>query len=166
VSPLETAIERIRFSRQYTLRLIEGLAPGDWFRMPAPAITHIAWQVGHLAMAQYRLTLDRIRGERPADADLISPQFLKQFGKDSVPVADAAQYPEPAAILETCEKVHRQSLAELAQLPESEWGAAPLKPHPLFHTKLDSLFWCAHHEMLHAGQIGLLHRMFGYAPKW
>ena len=33
-------------------------------------------------------------------------------------------------------------------------------------TKLDSLFWCAHHEMLHAGQIGLVRRLLGQAPLW
>ena len=163
---LQTALERIQFSRQYTLRLIDGLAPGDWYRMPTPAITHIAWQVGHLAMAQYRLTLDRIRGERPADTEVISVQFLKQFGKDSVPQSDPANSPTPAEILATCERVHRQSLTELSQFPEAEWNAPPLKPHPLFETKLDGLYWCAHHEMLHAGQIGLLRRLLGYTPKW
>ena len=29
-----------------------------------------------------------------------------------------------------------------------------------------SLLWCAHHEMVHAGQIGLLRRYLGFAPVW
>ncbi len=33
-------------------------------------------------------------------------------------------------------------------------------------TKLRALLWCAHHEMLHAGQIGLLRRHLGYSPMW
>ena len=163
---LQTAIDRIQFSRQYTLRLIDGLEPADWFRMPAEGITHVAWQVGHLAMAEHRLALDRIRGEKPDDARMISPAFLNLFGKGSVPDADSGKYPAPAEILGVCEQVHAQVLAELPGLPESEWNAAPLKPHPLFQTKIDSLFWCAHHEMLHAGPIGLLRRMLGYQPKW
>jgi hypothetical protein len=166
MNSLQTAIHRIQFSRQYTLRLIDGLNRADWFRMPAQGITHIAWQVGHLAMAEYRLALDRIRGEKPEDVQLISPAILKLFGKDSVPDADTGKYPSPAEILRICERIHAQVLAELPSLPESEWTAAPLKPHPLFQTKIDSLFWCAHHEMLHAGQIGLLRRMLGYQPKW
>ncbi len=33
-------------------------------------------------------------------------------------------------------------------------------------TKLRALLWCAHHEMLHAGQMGLLRRHLGYPPMW
>ena len=33
-------------------------------------------------------------------------------------------------------------------------------------TKLRALLWCARHEMLHAGQIGLLRRHLGYPPMW
>ncbi len=39
----------------------------------------IAWQVGHLAMAEYRLALERIRGPQPQDAGLISEEFLRLF---------------------------------------------------------------------------------------
>jgi len=38
----------------------------------------------------------------------------------------------------------------------------PLKPLSLAKTKLWSLLWCAQHEMVHAGQIGLLRRLLGY----
>jgi len=57
-------------------------------------------------------------------------------------------------------------MCEIAELPETEWDAPAVKPHPLFKTKLESLFWCAHHEMLHAGQIGLVRRLLGEAPLW
>ena len=163
---LQTALDRIKFSRDYTLRLLESIAPADWFWMPSPAVTHIGWQLGHLAMAEYRLALDRIRGERPEDANLISPQFLKQFGRDSIPDPDASKYPSPSDIRGVLDRVHVQTMREIAELPEAEWDAPVLKPHPLFKTKLDSLFWCAHHEMLHAGQIGLVRRLFGHGPLW
>ena len=39
-------------------------------------------------------------------------------------------------------------------------------PHPFATTKLLALLWCAHHEMLHGGQIGLLRRHLGYPPMW
>jgi hypothetical protein len=41
-----------------------------------------------------------------------------------------------------------------------------LKPHPLVKTKLWALLWCAQHEAVHAGQIGLLRRQLGYLPLW
>jgi hypothetical protein len=39
-------------------------------------------------------------------------------------------------------------------------------PHPFAKTKLLALLWCANHEMLHAGQIGLLRRLLGCPPMW
>jgi hypothetical protein len=40
------------------------------------------------------------------------------------------------------------------------------EPHPLVKTKLWALLWCAQHESVHAGQIGLLRRQLGYSPLW
>jgi hypothetical protein len=166
MSLLTTALERIRFSRDYTNRLLDTIDHADWFRTTLPAVTHVAWQVGHLAMAEYRLALERIRGARPEDSALISPEFLKQFGRDSVPDPDPARSPSPAEIRAVFDRVHDQTLRELPDFPESDWNAPPVKPHSLFTRKIDSLFWCAHHEMLHAGQIGLVRRLLGATPIW
>lgn len=163
---LDTAIERIEFSRAYTLRLVDQIDIADWFRMPTPRVTHVAWQIGHLAMAQYRLSLERIRGARPEDSALISTEFLQLFGKESIPHPNSSRYPEPREIRAVFERVHQQVLEELPEIPEAEWFSPPVKPHSLFNRKIDSLFWCAHHEMLHAGQIGLLRRLLGSAPVW
>lgn len=83
MSRLETALARIRFTRAYTARLLAPVPTADWFRMPPGGVTHIAWQVEHLAMAEYRLALDRVRGPRPDDPDLISESSLKTFARDS-----------------------------------------------------------------------------------
>lgn len=163
---LDLALQEIRASREYVKRLIDDLAPDDWFRMPAEGVTHIAWQVGHLAMAEYRLALERIRGERPEDQRLISPTFLAQFGKGSAPLPSPESYPSVEEILAVFHRVHEQTLAEAPSIPEAELDRPPEKPHSLFHTKLDSLFWRARHEMLHAGQIGLLRRLLGKQPQW
>src|SRR5437764_224555 len=59
---LQVAWNEIQAARQYTLRLLDDLTQDEWFRMPQPSVTHIGWQIGHLAMAEYRLALERIRG--------------------------------------------------------------------------------------------------------
>lgn len=134
--------------------------------MPAEGVTHVAWQVGHLAMAEYRMALDRIRGERTEDAKFISPAFLQLFGKGSVPDCDLNKYPSPDDLLATLDRVHRQMREEVSNLPESEWHQPMVKPHLLVKTKIGGLYWCAQHEMMHAGQIGLLRRLLGQAPLW
>jgi hypothetical protein len=163
-SRLQLAIEQITFARNYTIWLLNHTDPAEWFQQPAD-VTHIAWQVGHLAFSEYRLALQRIRGERPEDATLISDDFRAQFSRDSVP-ADPAQYPSPAEIRAVFERVHQQALLELRDLDERELDAVVLKPHPLVKTKFWSLLWCAQHEAVHAGQIGLLRRQLGHPPLW
>jgi hypothetical protein len=166
MSRLQLAIEQIVFARNYTIRLVDQTKVTDWFRQPPGGITHIAWQVGHLAMGQYRLCLERIRGVRPEDDDLISKEFLALFLRDSVPEADACKYPNQADIRSVFDGVYQQSLKELAGLDDTELDKPVLTSHSLIKTKLWSLLWCAQHEMVHAGQIGLIRRQLGYSPLW
>ena len=166
MSRLQLAVEQIVFARNYTVRLLEQTPAAEWFRLPPSGVSHIAWQVGHLAMAEYRLCLERIRGPRPADSDLISDGFLRLFGRESVPDPDPAKYPGAADIRAVFDLVHQQALAALRDLDENELDQPVLKPHSLARTKLWALLWCAQHEAVHAGQIGLLRRQLGYPLLW
>jgi hypothetical protein len=165
-SDLDRAIEQIVFARGYTVRLLDSPPRADWFRMPAEGVSHVAWQVGHLAMAQYRLALERIRGQRPEDSALIADDFLRAFARESVPTPDATRYPSPEAIRTTFNRVHEQVLRELPAVSPEALTQPPEKPHSLAQTKRASLLWCAQHELVHAGQIGLLRRLLGYPPLW
>lgn len=166
MSSVQLAMEQIAFARRYALRLIEASEPGDWFRLPPGGVTHIAWQVGHLAMAEYRLCLERLRGRQPGDERIIAEDFLLLFGKNSTPVADLGLYPTAEEIRAALDRVHQQVLAELPHYDDAELAEPPLRPHSIATTKLDCLFWCGQHEMMHAGQIGLLRRLLGAAPLW
>ncbi|HEY4313754.1 MAG TPA: DinB family protein [Pirellulales bacterium] len=163
----EIAWCEIDAARRYSLSTLADVDERDWFRQPTEGVTHIAWQVGHLAAAQYSLGLVRLRGERAGDASFVPPEFLALFIRGSTPDPDSAKNPQPSQILAALERVHNEVRAEISrhtdeQLHETQLG----KPHPLFSTKLGGLFWCARHEMLHAGQIGLLKRLFGQPAKW
>ena len=120
-------------------------------------------QAGHLAIAQYRLALERVRGRRPGDEALISDAFLTHFGRASVPDPNPSHNPSVAEIRGVFTRVHQQVLVELL---DATLDDAVLKPHVLCKTKRESLLWCASHEMMHAGQIGLLRRLLGHAPLW
>jgi uncharacterized damage-inducible protein DinB len=164
MSRLEMVIERIRTARDYTVSLVEATNTNDWFRQPAEGVTHIAWQVGHLAAAEYFLTMSRIRGAGEDDDQLISQDFRKLFGRNSVPDPRPEAYPDPEVIRQVFDRVHPQALDELARLPEKVLDEPVDNPHPMFSTKLGALMFCPFHEMLHAGQIGLLRRLLGETP--
>ncbi|OWK46809.1 DinB family protein [Fimbriiglobus ruber] len=166
MSRTQTLIASIVFSRSYTLRLVESIPVGEWFKIPPAGVSHVAWQVGHLAMAQYRLALQRIRGERPDDAALISPEFLKTFGRDSVADPDPSRFPSPEEIRAVFERVYARLMSELPSLEDATLDQPAATPHAFCKTKFDCLHWCSHHEMLHAGQIGLLRRQLGHKQLW
>jgi hypothetical protein len=163
---LQTALANIAFARAYTLRFLDASPSIDWFRMPPGGVTHVAWQVGHLAMAQYRLALERIRGPRTDDANLIPESFLKTFGRESVADPDPAKYPSADEIRAVFDRVHERVMAELPAVADADLDNAPPKPHTLCKTKLECLHWCSHHEAVHAGQIGLIRRLLGHSPIW
>jgi hypothetical protein len=57
-------------------------------------------------------------------------------------------------------------MTETATLGDANLDRALTKPHRFVKTYYGSLMWCGQHEMMHAGQIGLLRRLLGYPPIW
>ena len=80
---LQMATDQIVAARAYTLTLLEDIDHDHWFHQANqvdqayPTPTHVAWQVGHLAMAQYGLLLFRQRGRSLDDSSLMSSSFRK-----------------------------------------------------------------------------------------
>jgi hypothetical protein len=167
VAPVRLALtlEQIQAARAYSVRLLDDVRDDEWFQMPG-GVTHVAWQVGHLSFAEYRMCLIRIRGEGTDDAAVLPPEYIKLFGPNTVALPDASAYPAPAELLARLEIVHRAAMQCCAGLSEADLDATCEKPHPLFSSKIGSLLWCARHEMMHAGQIGLLRRLLGKRPLW
>jgi hypothetical protein len=159
-------LQSITRARDYTNFLLADTSAADWFQMPHEGVSHIAWQVGHLAFAQYGLALKRIRGKRTDDAQLLPAEFVENFGRGSAPVSDVKTYPAVEEIRHVFDRMHRQVLEEIAALPDEVLDEPILDPHPRFSTKAGSLIWCAEHELVHAGQIGLLRRLLGQQPLW
>lgn len=161
---LDVAVGQIEFARRYSTQLIDSIPPDDWFRVPDGAPTHVAWQVGHLAMAQYGLTMLRIRGKEPTDAEWITNDFIRKFQKGSQPAADASFYPPAAEIRQVFDRVYAQALVELAGYSDADLEGTLPEPYAVYGNKLGSILFCPMHEMLHAGQIGLLRRLLGHQP--
>jgi len=156
---LQAALDRMERSRQYTKQFINDLTPAEWFWQPADLPTHVAWQVAHIAVAQYALCLMRVRGKTEADDALLPEGFFDHFKRGSVPAAG----PPLEVIQRVFDAVHRQSLVELAERTDEELDV-PVDPHPAFDTKIGAIEFAPQHELIHAGQIGLLRRLMGKPP--
>ncbi len=161
---LQLAIDQIKFARKYTLDLIKDVDDAEWFRQPSEGVTHLAWQVGHLAMAEYGLTMIRLRGKEPEDEQIIPADFVRKFQKGTKPDPDPSNYPPPTEIRQVLDRVHQQALQELPGYSDEALDVKLPEPHAVFDTKLGSVFFCSAHELIHAGQIGLLRRLMGKQP--
>jgi hypothetical protein len=164
-SRLAEALEQIDFARRYTLQRLDTVPFEKWFVIPPGGVTHVGWQVGHIAMAEYRLCLERLRPRTPEDEALIPDAFLSCFARESVP-GPASDYPPAPEIRAVFNRVHARVLAELKDYPDADLDLPVLKPHPLVTSRIQSLRYAPLHEMIHCGQIALLRRMFGLNPVW
>src|SRR5262245_58087607 len=107
---LQGAIERLEKTRVFTNAFLDGLTPDEWFWCPSEVTTNVAWQVGHLAVAQYNLCLRRMRGRIAADDVLMPESFVDRFKAGSKPAAEVENNLPLAEIQQVYEKVYRQAL--------------------------------------------------------
>jgi hypothetical protein len=166
MSRISEALDQLDFARKYTVSRVETVPHAEWFTIPMGGVSHLAWQVGHIAMAEYRLCLERLRPRTAADESLISDDFLKTFSRETVPVADPTVYPSAIEIRSVFDRVHGRILEELPTYPDADLDLPIFKPHALFKTRYESLRYAPLHEMIHCGQIAMIRRMLGQKPIW
>lgn len=160
-SHLEAAIDRLEMTHRRAKEFTDDLTPDEWFWHPAEFTTHVAWQIGHLAVSDYNLCLRRVRGRTQADQELIPDAFIEHFKLGSKPVAGSEQHPPIAEIKRVFDAVHGQILKELVALSDEQLDVPVEQPHPVFKTKLGAVDYAPSHEMVHIGQIALLRRLMG-----
>ncbi len=167
MSPWDAALEQIAAARRYSLDVLDTVSENNWFRMPPGDITHVGWQAGHLAVAQFNLGLVRTEGASTEDTSLLPTDFRELFGKGSMPQPGADAYPAAAEIRRVMQSVHAAVIDHGRTLDKLAVDAPVVgAEHPQFSTKLGALLWCGQHEMIHAGQIALLRRLLGQPPRW
>ena len=160
----DAVIGQIDFARRYTLELLENTPEELWPVVPKGASSHIAWQVGHLAVSQYGLMLFRQRGRAEGDLELMPGWLRKRFGRGSLPPTDPTEIPSNATLLECLSKIHTASMAALPGFSAEQLLETTEMPYAAYPIKLGALLFCPLHESIHIGQIGILRRMHGLAP--
>jgi hypothetical protein len=160
----DAAVGQMRFAREYTLTMISDIPFEAWYEQPAGIPTHLAWQVGHLAVAEYGLMLFRQRGRAEGDLDLMPGWLRKKFSRGTSAVSAEETGVRPEELLDILDKIHKQAMLEAASLPASSLGESTDMPYAVHPLRLGALMFCPLHESIHAGQIGMLRRLLGKAP--
>lgn len=161
---LESTVNGLRRSRVFTQKFLAGLTPEEWFWTPPAYTTHIAWQIAHVAVAQYSLCFRRARGRTMEDESLISDAFIAAYTLGSQPQAGEANNVSLAEIRRVFDAVLEQALKELPTFTDVEMDVPLDQPHPIFKTKLDAIEYAPQHELIHGGQIAMLRRLMGKPP--
>lgn len=160
-------IDALVFVRGYTVDLPDTIPESDWFTTPVGCPSHVGWQVGHLAVAEARLVVERIGGRTTVGGGVLPAEFLPRFARESVPEADSARYPSPGDIRQALDRVHEAALQTLRDTTDADLDTLAVgTPHRFCRTRADYARWVSHHEFQHSGQIGLIRRMLEKGAVW
>lgn len=164
VAMRDGVIGQMQFARNYTLDLLANVPDSLWIVIPSGGSSHFAWQVGHLAVAQYGLMLFRQRGRSEGDLELMPGWLRKKFGKGTKPSSDPAENPSKEELLGCLERIHVEAMAALPTFSSDHLAEPTEMPYAAFPIKLGALLFSPLHESIHAGQIGMLRRLHGLDP--
>jgi hypothetical protein len=160
----DAGLGQMEFARAYTLQLLNDVSDDLWLA-PIPGIpSNFAWQIGHIAVAQYGLMLFRQRGRAEGDLDLMPGWFRKRYGRGSTPLGESTEHPCKTEMLAILENIHRSSMEFMRTAPAELLIEPTEMPYAAYPIKLGAFLFCPLHESIHAGQIGLLRRAHGLAP--
>ena len=160
----DAVMGQVEFARNYTQELLENTPEELWPIVPTGASSHIAWQVGHLAVSQYGLMLFRQRGRAEGDLELMPGWLRKRFGRGSLPPRELSEVPSRASLLECLSKIHAASMTALPGFTAEQLMEPIEMPYAVHPIKLGALLFCPLHESIHIGQIGMLRRLHGLSP--
>lgn len=160
----DQSLEQIVWARSYSLQLIHSVPEDLWYVRPAGLDTHLAWQVGHLAVSQYGLMLFRQRGRLPGDLKILPGWLRKQFGRGTTPSRGSEGMPSREELLEKLHVINDRALEEVPELTSDQLTEPTEMPYTAYPIKLGALLFCPIHEAIHAGQIGILRRAHGLEP--
>ncbi len=157
---VSNAIAILEFSRRVTLALLEDVPEDKWCYQPIPEANHATWIVGHIAV-----TDDSALAALSGQSSLA--ESWKGLFMGSKPNPDLAAYPSPAEMLRELGRIREgvvgwyKSASEDMLLAPIPGRLASLAPNRV--ALAASIAW---HEGLHTGQLSLVRKSLGFAPKF
>lgn len=153
---VKAAVDILIGTRGRMAKQLEEISAEQWFIQPEGFANNIAWNVGHLVMAQQGLCYGRLGLAIPFGRDNMK-QYRAMFGGGTSP-ADWSEHPDATELLRLFVELPKQmeedvnsGLFENLTMPEPVDGRFP-PPETTMH----GLIYNQHHEGLHVGTIGEL----------
>jgi hypothetical protein len=139
-------------------KYLEDITAQEMLERPAPDANHIAWQLGHLISAEYRLIEAAAPGSMPALPD----GFAERHSKDSAASNNPADFLSKDEYLKLAANVRAGTLKVLDRLSEADLDKPVTGRVPPFVKRAgDSFVTVGSHWSSHAGQWVVLRRKLG-----
>ena len=139
--------------------IVSDLSDADLLLRPVPQANHLAWQLGHLIVAERHLVLLQI----PAGAMPDLPEgFEQKHGKETATLDDASAFCSRDEYVTLLGKVREATLAELSKLKDSDLDRPTVGSLSEHCPTLGTLFgMLSDHIMMHLGQASVVRRKLG-----
>ena len=159
----EMLIDQIESIREMTLSTFAYLGPHEHFFQPAAGVNHPLWLLGHIATSEDHLILEFCNGQ-----GLLSERYNELLGMGSKLLDDVSGYPAADEILGRLDLIHEAAVDYIRSADEAEFDKAPRcfdrfdeRAAAMFATRGRCIWFHAHHEAMHAGQLAYLRRLTG-----
>jgi len=159
---LTTGLDTLQFARRTTLMLLENFPADKLVYQPIPGGNHAAWIAGHIAYADdYFMHTLGVRERR------LPESWHKSCGYQSKPVGDAGAYPPLTELIDQLGALREELIKWLGTFsPEEIAEPLPTDWKDFAPNYAAFIGAAACHESMHAGQLTVIRKSLGLAPKF
>lgn len=152
------AMPSMALMRWLTTRLIENLTPAQWMHQVSPGSNHVMFNVGHIAMVDANFLTAAGKTSRA-----VPQSYEVLFNAGCQPSDKAADYPDPAEVIDVLQRVREELVAHLNGLSGERLLGPTADPRltDICPTIAHLPAFIASHEATHSGQIMLIRRALG-----
>ncbi|MBX7165612.1 MAG: DinB family protein [Pirellulales bacterium] len=155
---LRTAIDQGEFIVQGYLG---DLTDADLLVRAAPGTNHIAWQLGHLIVAENMM----VDGAYPGSMPKLPPGFVEQHSKETAGSDDAQKFCKKSEYLSLMQAQRAGTLKALAATSDADFDKPAPEAFRSFLSSIGALFAMqGTHWVMHAGQWAIIRRKLGKPP--
>jgi hypothetical protein len=139
-------------------RLLEDLSDADLLVRPVPGANHIAWQLGHLIVAEGRLGAQVPGAAYPE----LPAGFAEQHDKSRASQDPPTGFATKAKYLELFGRARAATLAAVDKLSDADLDRPNKGPLAAFAPTIgELLLLVANHPTMHSGQFSVVRRKLG-----
>lgn len=155
---LELGLHAMATGRWLAMRAIEQLTPAQWMHQVSPGSNHVMFNIGHLAHTDRLFLL-----ATGASSRTVPQSYEVLFNAGCQPSDRAADYPDPAEVMDVFQSVRAELVERLRSLSDQELlrPAAEDRLRDIVPTIAHLPGFIVLHDGTHTGQILLVRRSLG-----